>query len=144
MNPTDISDADLSVEAHPGKAKVIPAAGTVLLPYQLKWVQDRSRLKIAEKSRQIGWTWATACGLVLRKCQRKARLDSWISSRDELQAKLFLKDCKHFAKALHIGARDLGQFIIDDHGQSAYVLGLATGWRIHSMSSNPNAQAGKI
>jgi phage FluMu gp28-like protein len=62
------------------KAKIIPANHSVLLPYQTRWIQDRSRLKIAEKSRQIGWTWATACGQVLRKCQRKARLDSWISS----------------------------------------------------------------
>jgi phage FluMu gp28-like protein len=143
MNPTDISDADLSVEAHPGKAKVIPAAGTVLLPYQLKWVQDNSRLKIAEKSRQIGWTWSTACALVRRKCLNRSRYDSWISSRDELQAKLFLEDCKHFAGDYHVAAEDLGVAVVDDHGHSAYVVALANGLRIHSMSSSPNAHAGK-
>src|SRR3954447_3793619 len=71
------------------KAKIIPPHDNLLLPYQAKWINDNSRLKLAEKSRQIGWTWATACGLVLRKCLNESRYDCWISSRDELQAKLY-------------------------------------------------------
>ncbi len=43
----------------PGKAKIIPP-DTLFLPYQVKWTLDSSRLKIAIKARQIGWTWATA------------------------------------------------------------------------------------
>jgi phage FluMu gp28-like protein len=125
------------------KAKIIPPGDRLLLPYQSKWINDHSRLKLAEKSRQIGWTWATACGLVVRKCLRHSRYDAWISSRDELQAKLFVDDCKHFANSLHLGARDLGAHLIDDHGHSAYVLALANKLHIHSMSSSPNAHAGK-
>src|SRR3954452_20583142 len=75
------------------KAKIIPPRG-LFLPFQSKWLHDTSRLKIAEKSRQIGWTWTTAASLIHRKCLGRSRLDSWISSRDELQAKLFLEDCK--------------------------------------------------
>src|SRR5215213_5083737 len=118
------------------KAKIIPPP-TLLLPYQCNWVMDRSRLKIAEKSRQIGWTWSTACGLILNKCLHRSRRDSWISSRDELQAKLFLDDCKSFANALHLGARDLGAHLIDEVGHSAFVLALANKLHIHSMSSSP-------
>lgn len=104
---------------------------------------DGSRLKIAEKARQIGWTWATAYSLVRRKALRGARADAWISSRDDLQARLFLEDCKHFAAILDLGAKDLGERAVDDSGHSAYVLQFASGLRIHSMSSNPDAQAGK-
>jgi phage FluMu gp28-like protein len=125
-----------------GNAKNIPA-DTLLLPYQKKWVEDFSRLKIAEKSRQIGWTWATAYGLVRRKAKVDARLDAWISSRDDIQARLFLEDCKGFANLLQTGAQDLGERVIDDDGHSAYVLAMANTTRIHSMSSNPDAQAGK-
>jgi len=125
-----------------GKAKNIPAK-TLLLPYQKAWVEDDSRLKIAEKSRQIGWTWATAYGLVRRKALTDARLDAWISSRDDIQARLFLEDCKSFAGLLQLGASDLGERAIDDSGHSAYVLAMANGLRLHSMSSNPDAQAGK-
>lgn len=126
-----------------GNAKHIPEKGKLLLPYQTAWVTDAARLKIAEKSRQIGWTWATAYGLVRRKSLKSARLDAWISSRDDIQARLFLEDCKAFANILQTGARDLGERAIDDEGHSAYVLAMGNGLRVHSMSSNPDAQAGK-
>lgn len=126
-----------------GRAKHIPSAQTRLLPYQAAWVKDDARLKIAEKSRQIGWTWATAYGLVRRKSLAGARLDAWISSRDDIQARLFLEDCKIFAALMELGAQDLGERAIDTDGHSAYVLALANGLRLHSMSSNPDAQAGK-
>jgi phage FluMu gp28-like protein len=126
-----------------GRAKNIPAANTILLPYQAKWVRDKSRLKIAEKSRQIGWTWATAYGLTSRKALKSAALDAWISSRDDIQARLFLEDCKSFANVLKIAAKDLGESVVDEKGHTAYVLAMANSLRIHSMSSNPDAQAGK-
>ncbi len=126
-----------------GRAQVRPERDTLLLPYQAAWVNDPARLKIAEKSRQIGWTWATAFSLVRRKSKRGARLDAWISSRDEIQARLFLDDCRSFAELLQIGAEDLGERVIDDKGNSAFVLRLASGSALNSMSSNPDAQAGK-
>lgn len=133
----------MSKAARIGKAKRIPARDTLLLPYQAKWVLDESRLKIAEKARQIGWTWATAYGLIRRKARQDARLDAWISSRDDIQARLFLEDCKSFAAVVNTAANDLGQQVIDADGHSAYVLSMANGLRLHSMSSNPDAQAGK-
>ena len=126
-----------------GRAKNIPEKNTLLLPYQAKWVKDSARLKICEKSRQIGWTWATAYGLVSRKALTSAKLDAWISSRDDIQARLFLEDCKGFAGLLNVAARDMGEQVIDDKGHSAYVLKMANDLRLHSMSSNPDAQAGK-
>ncbi len=126
-----------------GKARIICPHDELLLPYQTKWVKDDSRLKIAEKSRQIGWTWATACGLVNRKSLKSAHLDAWVSSRDEIQARLFLEDCKQFSTIVHVGAQVQGQMALKDGAQTAYVLALANGLRIHSMSSNIDAQAGK-
>ncbi len=126
-----------------GKAKCVPAKNTLLLPYQAAWVKDNSRLKLAEKSRQIGWTWAHGYRLVSTKSVQGAQNDAWISSRDDLQARLLIEDCKAFAGLLDLAAKDLGERVIDDDGHSAYVLALATGLRLHSMSSNPDAQAGK-
>jgi phage FluMu gp28-like protein len=70
------------------------------LQYQVDWILDNSRLKILEKSRQIGTTLATAYGTVRRHASRQNNYDSWITSRDELQAKLFRNDSKKFAKIL--------------------------------------------
>jgi len=116
----------------------------LFLPYQARWIQDRSRLKIMEKSRQIGISWAAAYDNVQTTAPSGAQYDEWVSSRDEIQARLFLEDCKKFAELLNIAAKSLGAQIIDeDKKLSAFVLQFANGKRIHSMSSNPDAQAGK-
>ena len=124
-----------------GNAKIKPESGALLLPYQRKWVLDQSRIKLMEKSRQIGISWASAYSMVRRKALAGARYDGWVSSRDEIQARLFLEDCKHFAGILHTAVRDLGVELIGE--EKTYVLGFANGTRINSMSSSPDAQAGK-
>ena len=126
-----------------GRAKIKPAFGKLLLPYQEKWILDNSRLKIAEKSRQIGWTWATAYSLVRRKCRAGERYDAWVSSRDEMQARLFLEDCRNFAKILDLAASDFDIAVINEKTGNAYTIEFANGRKIHSLSSNPDAQAGK-
>lgn len=114
------------------------------LPYQTAWIKDKSRIKLIEKSRQIGMSWATAYALIRRKAVTGAKGDAWISSRDDLQARLFKEDCNAFASVLHVACKDMGQQVIDEDKKiSAYVLNMASGCRIHSMSSNPDAQAGK-
>ena len=124
-----------------GNAKIIPQSDTLLLGYQKRWVLDNSRLKLMEKSRQIGISWASAYSLVRRKSLAEARQDGWVSSRDEIQARLFLDDCKHFANILHIAVQDLGVRLIED--EKTYVLEFSNGTKINSMSSSPDAQAGK-
>lgn len=117
---------------------------TFFLPYQARWINDTSRLKLMEKGRQIGLSWATAYALCRRKAREDAKFDSWISSRDDLQARLFKEDCNKFAGILKLAAEDLGHLVIDPNKAiSAYVLAFANGVRINSMSSNPDAQAGK-
>jgi phage FluMu gp28-like protein len=114
------------------------------LPYQIAWLHDASPLKLMEKSRQIGASWTDAHESVMKAGVRGARLDVWISSRDEAQARLYLDDCRKWAKLLHLAAKDLGQFMLSGpNGGSAYVLEFASGPRIYSLSSNPNALAGK-
>lgn len=44
-----------------GNAKILPAdPEAIFLPFQSKWIKDDSRLKLMEKSRQIGISWSTA------------------------------------------------------------------------------------
>jgi phage FluMu gp28-like protein len=128
-----------------GGARIIPAdPNGVMLPYQSRWITDESRLKLMEKGRQIGLSWSTAYAACERTATRGARVDQWVSSRDDLQARLFIEDCKMWARIMNLAARDLGEQVIDpDKRVSAYVLEFANGRRIHSMSSNPDAQAGK-
>ncbi|MBN2069112.1 MAG: terminase family protein [Opitutales bacterium] len=126
-----------------GRAKIIPET-TRFLPYQKKWILDDTQVKLMQKSRQIGMSWSTAYRLVREKSLEDSTLDTWVSSRDEIQARLFLDDCKSFAKILQMGAKDLGERVIDEEKKiSAFTLRFANGKAINSMSSNPDAQAGK-
>jgi phage FluMu gp28-like protein len=128
-----------------GQAKVIPTdRDAIFLPFQSKWIKDQSRIKLMEKSRQIGISWSTAYGADERAAAQGARFDEWVSSRDDIQARLFIEDCKLWAGIMNLAAKDLGEVVIDAKNKlTAYVLQFASGRRIHSMSSNPDAQAGK-
>lgn len=128
-----------------GRAKILPPdVKAIFLPYQQRWIDDTSRLKMMEKGRQIGLSWSTAYPLVERTALAGAAWDQWVSSRDEIQARLFLEDCKMWAAVFDKAAQDMGEVVIDPEKKiSAYVLHFASGKRIYSMSSNPDAQAGK-
>ncbi|MFO1404698.1 MAG: terminase family protein [Azonexus sp.] len=128
-----------------GNARVIPENPEgIFLPYQSTWIVDNSLLKLMEKARQIGLSWSTAYAADERTAAAGARHDQWVSSRDDLQARLFIEDCKMWAKIMNMAAQDLGEVVIDPGKRlSAFVLQFASGKRIHSMSSNPDAQAGK-
>lgn len=131
--------------AYKGNAKRVPTSiDGIFLPFQSAWIKDDSRLKLMEKSRQIGLSWATAYAAAERTAAEGARHDQWVSSRDDLQARLFIEDCKMWAGVMNLAAQDLGEVVLDAKDRiSAYVLQFASGRRIHSMSSNPDAQAGK-
>ncbi|PZR89650.1 MAG: hypothetical protein DI537_20615 [Stutzerimonas stutzeri] len=128
-----------------GRALIIPAnPKAIFLPYQARWIADKSRLKQMEKGRQIGLSWSTAYATVSRTALETAKRDQWISSRDEMQARLFIEDCKLFSGILDLAAQDLGEQVIDhDQKQTAQVLKFLSGRSIYSMSSNADAQAGK-
>src|SRR5882724_4695118 len=111
---------------------------------QRAWIEDHSPLKILVKSRQTGFSWCNSFRLVRLVSARGARLDAYISSRDQGQARLQVDDCRHWAELMNIGFTDLGEVLLDgDTNASAYVLQFANGRRIYSLSSNPNALAGK-
>lgn len=127
-----------------GNARVVPANDGLFLPYQMEWLEDRSRLKLAEKARQIGYSWCTAYSAVERTAVKGARNDQWVASRDELQAMLFVTDCRMWADVLGMAARDMGEMVVEAKSRAtARVLQFASGKSINSMSSNADAQAGK-
>jgi phage FluMu gp28-like protein len=72
------------------------------LPYQCDWIFDQSPLKIIEKSRQIGITYADAYDSVIKASRKVGGWTCGVSSRDEVQSKLYLEDCKYWANFLHI------------------------------------------
>ncbi len=115
------------------------------LPYQSAWIADRSRLKICEKGRQIGLSYADSYDSV-RKAASKSGRDVWVMSRDEVQAKQYIRCCKHWANVLKHAAQDYGERIfMTDRGRAVtvQVLTFASKASIYALSSNPDAIVGK-
>lgn len=118
----------------------------VLLPYQQRWVSDPSPVQVAEKSRRIGITWASAIRAVLESGAAKGWDTYYTGYRFEL-AEEFIRDVAHFAKALHVAMQGDGTpetFIFDDvdsngepHGILAYQVRFASGFRVVALSSSP-------
>ena len=93
--------------------------GTWFLPTQVAWLSDPWHLRIWEKSRQVGATKTDALDSVLKASPADARFDVWVTSRDDIQARLYLEDCIEWAKILHLGATYLGVLVLDNFGVSA-------------------------
>jgi phage FluMu gp28-like protein len=121
-------------------------SGKRFLEFQARWLSDRSRMKIAEKSRQIGFSWCDAYDTIMETAGVDWPFDCWVSSRDQIQAQLYGEDCKTWARALNIMAGDLGESLIETETNkkvSALRLPLANNRNIWNLSSNVDAQAGK-
>jgi phage FluMu gp28-like protein len=112
------------------------------LPYQREWINDGSPLRIMQKSRQIGASFADAYDSVRKASCVEDAMDVWVSSRDEKQARLYMEDCASWAKMIH--ARAYPRIVCANVNElRAHVIQFFNGRRISCVSSNPNALAGK-
>ena len=124
----------------------------VLLPYQQRWVQDTAPLKIAEKSRRIGLTWAEAADDVFCACSQGGSNVFYISATQDM-AREYIEACALFARAMHYAAEQLGEGLYDDGSASddgsrrfikTYEISFpGTGRRIVALSSRPTNLRGK-
>ncbi len=114
------------------------------MPFQAGVIRDTSPLVIIEKSRQIGLSYAVSYKAVILAGNKAAKLDVWVMSRDEIQARQFMLYCKRWARVLKFAATDLGGVLINSEKDiSAQALKFANGLCIYCLSSNPDAIIGK-
>ncbi|MDR1665885.1 MAG: terminase family protein [Puniceicoccales bacterium] len=113
------------------------------LPYQERWIRDHTQIKIMEKSRQIGISWATAYAAI-RRALGNPTVPIWVSSQNERQAQLFLEDCKSFSRLFQTVARayQKGALSAKNWARTRQIH-FSNGNTLYSLSSNPDAQAGK-
>lgn len=117
---------------------------TYFLPYQQRWIKDQARLKICRKGRQIGLSYADSYDTVRKVAPKEAKLPVFVSSRDMVQAKQYLNYCKRWARVLNYAAEDLGEVLFDkDKDLTAFELRFGNSLSIYSLSSSPDAIAGK-
>ncbi len=117
------------------------------LPYQQRWLDDNSQIKIWEKSRRIGATYVQSYEDV-RDCINKKVPSVWFSSADESAAKEYIDYCEQWVKLFHASAKQIGEVVIDNEKDiKALVIEFSNGRKIHALSSNPKgfrSKGGKV
>jgi len=120
----------------------------ILLPYQIKWQQDLSPVRIAEKSRRIGWSWGVAAEAVLEASEQDG-MDQFYVGYNLPMAAEFIGDCAFFCKAFSLAASAID--VSYEHAVLAnekrdivkYSIKLDSGHKIEALSSNPHNFRGR-
>ena len=116
-----------------------------LRPYQVRWVEDASRFKIAVKSARIGFSFATALEAVL-DCLAKPN-DTWtVLSASKAQSVEFIETC-HKLIELMFGASELfrEEDWFDELGKIEAIqqrITMPNGSRIIALPANPRTARG--
>jgi phage FluMu gp28-like protein len=122
-----------------------PFEQTYFLPYQSGWRHDQSPLRLCAKSRQVGLTYIDSYDSVL-KAGLAGGKDVWVMSRDEIQARQYIRMSRKWARVLGLAAKDHREQFTREGNQAAggtQVLHFASGASIYALSSNPDAIVGK-
>lgn len=93
------------------------AAPPVLLPYQQQWVADDAQLKIAEKSRRIGLTWAEASDDALIASAAGGSNVFYIGPTQDMALE-FIEACAMWARAYNQAASEIEEGIFRDEDAS--------------------------
>lgn len=117
-------------------------AEQVLLPYQRRWIADQAQIKIGEKSRRTGLTWAEAADAALNGSMSRAAggCDTFYVGTTKDMAREFIDACAMWAKAYNLAADDVGEEVLADEDKDilVYVINFASGFKIKALSSNPS------
>ncbi|HXZ87639.1 MAG TPA: hypothetical protein VEF07_03645 [Candidatus Binataceae bacterium] len=125
-------------------SEIAKGAQNVLLPYQVRWLADRAAVKVAEKSRRVGLTWAEAADSALVAAAREG-MDTWYLGYNRDMALEFVETAALWARQFNKAARAIEQIAIDDEQRDivAYRIRFSSGHKIVALSSRPSNLRGK-
>ncbi len=122
-------------------------APPVLLPYQQAWIADDAQLKVAEKSRRIGLTWAEAADDVLIAAEAGGQNVYYIGYNQDMAIE-YVEACGMWARAYNYVASEIEEGLWeeekDDRHIKTYTIRFpGSGRRIVALSSRPANLRGK-
>lgn len=119
-------------------------APMALLPYQQRWLEDDASVKIIEKSRRIGLSWAEAADDALLAASQSG-MDVWYIGYNKDMAQEFIEDCGDWLKHFNKVASAVEEFVFDDEDKDilAFRIRCASGHKLVALSSRPSNLRGK-
>lgn len=113
------------------------------LPYQVRWLEDNSQIKLCEKSRRVGMTYVQAFEDVV-EAGIEGKYNIWFSSNNETNAREYIDYCKKFSKVLSLVIEvQGGEKILEDAEANTFVITFKNDCKITGLSSSPNQLHGK-
>lgn len=112
-----------------------------LTEYQKRWLEDKSRFKIANKCRQSGYSFGVALEVVLDCVERKT---TWVLlSRGERQSKELMEKVAMHARAIGVVCEELeAVFRIDDQDIKQLEVRFPNGSKVVGLPANPDTARG--
>jgi phage FluMu gp28-like protein len=127
--------------------KPLALAPTVLLQYQQKWLADKAKVRVYEKSRRVGISWSTASEAALTASAKREAggMDVWYIGYVEKMAEEFIRDVAEWAKNFNLVAEQLQTEVLKEADKDILVLSVrfASGFRVSALSSAPRNLRGK-
>lgn len=123
-----------------------PLADGILMRHQLEWIEDTSALKLGEKGRRTGITYAEALDdTLIASASRSAGGDNVFYIGDTKdKGREFIGYVAHFARVVAKEAAQIEEFLFEDQQEdgssrqiSAYRIRFASGFRVEALSSRP-------
>ncbi|MFI3271839.1 MAG: hypothetical protein R3Y11_07045 [Pseudomonadota bacterium] len=120
---------------------------TPFLPYQAKWGGDKTQVKVCEKSRRIGLTWAQAADdVLLAATSGRDGMDVLYISFNQDMTREYIDTCADWAKKFNTIASDVDEFVLKDDDEkeiTAFRIDFDSGHKILALSSRPSNLRGK-
>jgi phage FluMu gp28-like protein len=116
----------------------------ILLPYQREWIADRAPVKVYEKSRRIGITWAESADAAL-DAGTVGGSDWWYIGYNKEMALEFIEAAAGWARHFNHAAQRTEEIMVADQDKDilAYRIRFSSGHRIVALSSRPSNLRGK-
>ena len=117
----------------------------IFLPYQVRWVADKSPVKTAGKSRRIGITWAQAADDVLLAARETNPDDVLYIGYNEDMTREYIDTAADWARVFNKAAEEVEEFIFKDEDKDilTFRIRFANGRKITALSSRPSNLRGK-
>jgi phage FluMu gp28-like protein len=123
----------------------------VLLPYQKRWIEDLSEVKVWEKSRRIGASYVEALASVLEAAKSKEAggQSTYYLSYSKEMTQQFARDCAFWAKHINAAASEVEEVAIKDEDKdiTVYRIRFASGyeiWCLPSVARSLRSKQGRV
>jgi phage FluMu gp28-like protein len=117
----------------------------VLLPYQQRWMADTAALKVAEKGRRIGLTWAEAADNALNAARADGH-NTYYVGPNESMAREYIEAVAMWSRSFSLTASEIGEgeWADDDRSIKTFeVVFPQSGHRVVALTSRPSNLRGK-